>query len=214
MITTNFFLKKHHLSERTQQLLQDLYPTVNWSRVDFYEGLPWFTPILAPYVTAQALPQFYSFSHYRIYILKFEESRPKCIADIVHEGMHIVQSMKYLNGYGLGFLRGFSVYYGALFSKHGYRENPFEIPAYEQEYRFLAFCEKYTNNNLRMNTAIYTAAKKESSLIFTECKITYEEKAYRLFISFLACLLISVLKPAADCVVFVIWIFTKRKNTN
>jgi hypothetical protein len=64
-VSKNFFLKKHQPAESTLQLLHDIYPHINWKRVDFYEGLPWFTSFVAPYVTAQALPNFYSFTRYR-----------------------------------------------------------------------------------------------------------------------------------------------------
>jgi hypothetical protein len=128
-IRNSFFLKRHHILPGTQKLLAELYPGVDWSRVSFYEGLPWFTGFVAPYVTAQALPDFYSFGRYRIYLKKFDESRAQCIADIVHEAFHLLQAMHFLRGYGIGFLRGFMVHYNALFLKYGYRQNPFEVPA-------------------------------------------------------------------------------------
>src|SRR5436190_6851302 len=116
----NFFLRRHTPLPSTIQLLKDLYPNVNWNRVDFYEGLPWFTPAVAPYVTCQALPQFYSFSKFRIYIKKFDESRAQCLADIVHEAFHVMQAMHFAKGYGLGFFRVWMLYYVAVFMKHGY----------------------------------------------------------------------------------------------
>src|SRR4051812_15651792 len=87
----NFRLKKYEPLPATMHLLADLYPGVDWKRVDFYQGLPWFTPGVAPYVTAQALPQFYSFGRFRIYLTKFDETRAQCLADIVHEAFHIMQ---------------------------------------------------------------------------------------------------------------------------
>ena len=118
LIKNRFFLKKHTPLPSTMELLKNLYPQVDWKRVEFFEGLPWFTGIIAPFVTAQALPHFYSFSKYRIYLIRFDESRAQCLADIVHEGFHVLQAMQFSKGYGLGFLRGLMVYYNALFLRH------------------------------------------------------------------------------------------------
>src|SRR5436190_1063345 len=90
-VRESFFLRRHFPNEATMQVLRNIYPRVDWNRVDFYEGLPWFTPIVAPYVNAQALPQFYSFGRFRIYLRKFDESRAQNVADIVHEAFHVMQ---------------------------------------------------------------------------------------------------------------------------
>lgn len=44
----SFFTKKQRLSNSTKNLLVSVYPTINWARVDLYEGLPWFTKIFTP----------------------------------------------------------------------------------------------------------------------------------------------------------------------
>src|SRR3954467_12050481 len=116
-IPDSFFLKKQNPMPSTIHLLHQLYPGVDWGRVDFYEGLPWFTPVVAPYVTAQALPQFYSFGRFRIYLTKFDETRAQCLADVVHEAFHIMQAMHFTKGYGIGFFRGWMLYYIAYFFK-------------------------------------------------------------------------------------------------
>lgn len=203
---TNFFLRKHTLQPFTLQLLKDLYPGVDWNRVDFYEGLPWHTPVVAPYVTAQALPQFYSFSRYRIYLKKFDESRAQCLSDIVHEGFHIMQSMHFRKGYGFGFFRGFLFYYIAHFLKYGYRQNPFEIPAYDQEFRFLDFCEKQGLHGIvpKVDPDAFKTISKERSLIFAGYNFSYKENPLRLMLSFIFCVLLVILKPMADVLVFLI----------
>ena len=203
-IKRNFFLRRHYPSASTMKLLKELYPTVNWSRVDFYEGLPWFTPTIAPYVTAQALPRFYSFSGYRIYLKTFDESRAQCLADIVHEGFHIMQAMQFWKGYGLGFLRGLMVYYNALFLTHGYRSNPFEVPAYDQEFRFLGYCRKlgYHGVTPKLPEKPFGPIPKESGLIFTRSPFKYKGRYIILAGSFLVCLLIALIKPVADILVW------------
>jgi len=209
-INTNFFLKKHIPLPSTMQLLKDLYPKVDWSRVDFYEGLPWYTPFIASYVNAQALPQFYSFSRFSIYLRKFDESRAQCLGDIVHEGMHIVQGMHFWNGYGFGILRGFTVYYSALFMKFGYRNNPFEIPAYDQKFRFMAFCEKHNQHGIKpeIDTTVLKKVYEETSLIFRNYQFHYTGNYFLLVVSFVFCIVLALIKPLIDGFVFLIRLLT------
>lgn len=199
---SRLFLKRHRISDGTLKLLKVMYPHVDWRRVDFYEGLPWYTPLVAPYVTAQALPQFYSFSNYRIYIRKFDESRPQCLADIVHEGFHINQAMQYWKGYGIGFFRGLMVHYNAYFVTHGYRQNPFEVPAYDQEFRFLAICEKHGLHGI--SSTIYEAEMKNilKELIFTDVHFRYHGNPFAFAGSVILCLLITVARPLGDSIIF------------
>jgi len=211
-IKNSFFLKKHTPLASTIQILKDLYPTVNWNRVDFYEGLPWFTPFIAPYVTAQALPHFYSFSRYRIYLKKFDESRAQCLADIVHEGYHVMQAMQFLKGYGFGFFRGLMVYYNALFLKYGYRSNPFEITAHDQEYRFLDYCIKHKLHGIipPVAPAAFSDISKETPLVFSEYKFSYKESSFALVGSFIFCSLVTVVKPFVDVMLWGIgWMVPK-----
>ncbi|MBA3665683.1 MAG: hypothetical protein H0W61_15975 [Bacteroidetes bacterium] len=211
--TTSLFLKKHIPLPSTIRLLHNLYPSVDWSRVDFYEGLPWFTPLVAPYVSAQALPHFYSFSRYRIYLKKYDESRGQCIADIVHEAYHILQSMQFANGYGVGFFRGFMIYYNALFVKYGYRQNPFEITAYNQEYRFLEYCNK--NGIAAISPPLKPDAfddiKKESTLVFKNYPFRYTENYFVLAATVVFCLFVAVIKPVADLFVLCVSLFPTRR---
>lgn len=213
-VRNNFFLRKHIISAPTLKLLQDIYPTVNWQRVDFYEGLPWFTPMVAPYVTAQALPDFYSFGKFRIYIKKFDESRDQCLSDIVHEGFHIVQYLQFGNGYGLGFLRGLMVYYNALFLKHGYRQNPFEVPAYDQEHRFLEYCRKNGFHVIQADKAYLAFAElhKNPEMVFTTFDFKYTGGFFPLLGSFFICLLIALVKPLADFLVFIVRLFIRSRH--
>lgn len=211
IIKNSYFLKKHSLSPSTLSILKDLYPTINWKRVDFYEGLPWFTPLVAPYVTAQALPRFYSFGGYRIYLRKFDESRAQCIADIVHESFHILQGMHFTKGYGIGFFRGWMIYYISLFIKYGYRNNPFEIPAYDQEYRFLEFCTKNGIHGItpKVPSNAFENISREKSLVFPDIQFKYKENFLMLIGGFLFCAIVTVIKPVADTLLFVVRLIVK-----
>lgn len=212
LIRSNFFLRKHVPNEDTMNVLRDLYPSVNWKRVDFYEGLPWFTPLVAPYVTCQALPRFYSFGGFRIYLKIFDESRAQCVADIVHEAFHVLQGMHFAKGYGLGFFRGFMVYYIALFGKYGYRQNPFEIPAYDQEFRFLSYCEKKGLHGIvpGLQKGDLKGIHEETALVFKDYKFKYGEKWFLLVASFFFCLLVSLVKPVIDVVAWMVRLFIPK----
>ena len=214
-IRSNFFLTKQIPLPSTMAILKDLYPAVNWNRVDFYEGLPWFTPYIAPYVTAQALPQFYSFSRYRIYIKKFDESRAQCLADIIHEGYHVMQAMNFWKGYGFGFFRGFIFYYSALYLKYGYRSNPFEITAHDQEYRFLDYCEKHGMHGIvpKVVPAAFTEIAKEKPLIFSRYSFRYTENFISLIGSFFFCSVVAIIKPFIDVLIVVIGLFIPKDNS-
>jgi hypothetical protein len=209
-VRSGFFLRKHIPRPTTMKLLKDLYPSVDWDRVDFYEGLPWFTPFIAPYVTAQALPQFYSFGRFRIYLKKFDESRAQCLADIVHEGLHVLQGMHFWKGYGLGIIRGFTVYYCALFFKHGYRNSPLEIPAFDQEFRFLDFCEKHHQHGISPPIRISELEQigEDPGLVFKSYRFRYEGNVLVLAGSFIFCFFLAFIKPLADLLVFLLFPFS------
>ncbi len=214
-VKNNFFLKKHIPTETTMKVLKTLYPNIDWKRVDFYEGLPWFTPAVAPYVNAQALPQFYSFSKYRIYLRTFDETRPQNVADIVHEAFHVMQAMHFGKGYGVGFFRIWMIYYIAVFFKHGYRQNPFEVPAYDQEFRFMQYCEKKGLHGISppvTSPTAYDDVGSETSLIFPSYKFKYEESPFILIASFFFCLFISVIKPVVDLFIFIIRLFIRKRK--
>lgn len=211
-IRSNFFLRKYTPKESTMNILESIYPEVDWKRVDFYEGLPWWTPAVAPYVTAQALPQFYSFRKFRIYLRKFDETRAQCLADVVHEAFHIMQAMNFAKGYGVGFFRLWMLYYIAVFIKHGYRQNAFEVPAYDQEYRFLEYCEKHNLHGITppVNDAALKKLAKEPALVFRKFDFKYRESALAMVGAFFFCSAITVIKPLADLAALLIRPFVPK----
>jgi hypothetical protein len=214
-IKENFYLRKHIPSPETIKLLKTVYPNIDWNRVDFYEGLPWFTPLIAPYVTAQALPQFYSFKRFSIYIKKMDESRAQCLADIVHEGLHVLQGFNMWKGYGIGIFRGFTLHYIALFSRYGYRNNPLEIPAYDQEFRFLNFCAQNGQHGImpKINTAIFDKIDDKTGLVFRNYPYPYKVVGpFRLAMSFLLCLGLVIIKPVLDVVAYLVRLFVKDRS--
>jgi hypothetical protein len=214
LIKTRFFLKRHVPMPSTIELLENLYPGVQWERVEFYEGLPWFTAFIAPFVTAQALPHFYSFGKYKIYLLRFDESRAQCLADIVHEAFHVFQAMQFMNGYGIGFLRGLMIYYNALFLRFGYRMNPFEIPAYDQEFRFLDFCERHGYHGIspQLNREALEKISNEASLIHVTHPFKYSANYLFLAGSFVFCIIITILRPIFDILAYLVIQFVSQEK--
>jgi hypothetical protein len=206
-VRNRFFLKRYHPTEVVMNMLYDLYPEVDWKhRVKFYIGLPWFTPLAAPFVNAQALPDFYSFSKYRIYLKKYDETRAQCLADIAHEAFHVLQGMQHLNGYGLGFFRIWMVQYIAVYMKYGYRQNPFEIPAYNQEYRFLDFCERKGMKGMvpAVNIQVLREVKSEPELVFKQFNYKYKENISMLVASAFFCAMVAVLRPFLDMIIYIL----------
>lgn len=212
-IRENFFLRPHQPQPSTLEILRSLYPSVNWNRVDFYEGLPWFTPLVAPYVNAQALPNFYSFGRFRIYLRKFDESRAQCLADVVHEAFHIMQAMHFRNGYGFGFFRGWLLFYIAHFLREGYRNNVFEIPAYDQEFRFLKACQKHGLKGIspRVEETKLRQVIREETLIFPKYEYKYSGPFWVLPASFIICVIVSVFKPPVDLLIYILSFPVRKK---
>jgi hypothetical protein len=214
-LRASLFLKKQMPSAHTMALLAKLYPNINWRRVSFYEGLPWFTPTVAPYVTAQALPHFYSPGRYCIYLKKFDESRVQCLADLVHEAFHVLQAMHFAKGYGIGFFRGWMLYYIASFIKLGYRNNPFEVPAYDQEFRFLDHCSRQGLHGIepKADLEALTKVAKQPELIFKNYSYRHTGSFLALVGSFVFCTVVTVVRPVADLLLFVFGWFVKRRQT-
>lgn len=129
-----------------QKLLDYLYPTVDWTRVGFFSGLPWYTALansLTPSGSAPTaaitLPDPVSTGSFRVYLGSHTDfCDDNHLKLLVHEAMHVHQFMAVGGGYGPGFMRpGFIAYFTCLF-QHGYEKNPFELEAGAVEYAFYA----------------------------------------------------------------------------
>lgn len=154
-----FFPKPIEPPEYVSFLLKGMYPTVDWTKVYFYEGLPWFLP---KWTSAIVLPAALHHQSIRIYFSDFRAEDAVGLSTIVHEGMHVLQASDLWKAKGLGFFRGYVVWYLGLYFhtlwqnlgkypakeywKKSYRYHPMEIPAYQQGddffEAFLAFHKK------------------------------------------------------------------------
>lgn len=132
------------LPECAMETLQAIYPTVDWSRVDFYEGLPWWVIQGEPVNTsALVLPRTVSFGGFNLYLGK---NTNFCDADhmatLVHEAFHVYQYTSIWGGFGLGLMRpGFIKYWQGYMN--GGDDNAIEADAYEIDE---AFKECYGDN--------------------------------------------------------------------
>lgn len=122
------------LPQCAQELLDRLYPTVDWSRVIFLSGLPWWTTSGTAAIT---LPDPIDAWRFRVYLGDDTDfCDPNTLTTLVHEAMHVAQFMAAGGGIGLGFYRpGFIAYFACHFA-HGYDNNPFEVQADEQDKKF------------------------------------------------------------------------------
>lgn len=128
------------LPDCATNLLTKLYPTIDWSRVIFLSGLPFW---VSSGTTAITLPDPIDPWRFRIYLgSQTDFCDPSDMATLVHEAFHVAQFMSVANGYGLGFFRPAFIAYIACHFAHGYDDNPFEVGAYEQESRFRACYKK------------------------------------------------------------------------
>jgi hypothetical protein len=133
------------LPDCAKQLLQVVYPTVDWTRVTFYCGLPKGT---SSNTAGMTFPDPDSFSNYRVYLKNADfcvdtgdDDDP--ISTLIHEAFHVQQYMCGIGrGYGIGLLRpGFFNYQACCIN--GYDNNPFEQAAIAQEKRFGVHRRKY-----------------------------------------------------------------------
>lgn len=193
------FPKRVTPSPELMQMLKVIYPKMNWEQIQFFEGIPWFTRYVAPYVTAQALPDTYSLRKLNIHVKTYDEKSWNILADLVHEAYHMVQYERFNKAWGLGFFRWFLVYYNACYITRGYRNNPFEIPAYEQEYAFLRFASTHKlslSDQHDVETLEHMVGQTEMKTEFIEYK--YEGNFLHLAISFLFCAVTAIVKPVIE----------------
>lgn len=118
------------------KLLERLYPTVDWSRVIFLSGLPFWVQSGTNAIT---LPDPIDAWRFRIYLgTNTNFCDPDDMAALVHEAVHVAQFSSVANGYGLGFFRPAFIGYFACHFAHGYDNNPYEQQAADQESKFKA----------------------------------------------------------------------------
>lgn len=136
------FPKEIEKPECVLRLLEAIYPTVDWSKVRFYDGLPWFAR-LSQGTNAITLPGKYGLDSIHIYFQDFNPCTCEGMGTIIHEGFHVLQYND-IGTFGVGWIRPFMIQYFACCFKLGkdcYDEHPMENGAYDFEDDFLeAYC--------------------------------------------------------------------------
>jgi hypothetical protein len=127
-----FFPRKIDPPDCLLDLLRFIYPTVDWSRVSFFDGWPHvlgFSPN-----AAITLPATYSLSRIHVHFKPGRWNPCTCpgVGLIVHEGFHVLQIQDAVGGWGPGFARPFIAQYLACWAANGfsYDGHPMEEAAY------------------------------------------------------------------------------------
>jgi hypothetical protein len=95
------------------------------------------------------------------------------------------------------------VYYLALFARQGYRMNSLEVPAYDQEYRVLAYCSAHNIHGISPPVSSGTVKSiSPDGMIFREAPLKDKPHWSLLIASFIISLLIAIVRPVADVCVF------------
>lgn len=176
-IYNSVFPPTFDLKPKEKQLMEKMYPDVNWDYVRCYDGLPWFMHYT--FAIGTALPSTYNGRFVNIYFRDHDKmSIHQRTLILVHEAFHIqqyqeLQSMSE-NTSGWGFNRRFMRYYlswyfqglfKALFkdktnkekgfikrwqaaTHFAYRRHPMEIPAYNHEAGFAECMGHYRGHSV------------------------------------------------------------------
>lgn len=159
------------LMPKDGRLLEQMYPKVDWSLVNYYSQMPWF--MRYTFAIGTALPSTYGTKKVHIYIRDLESmSANQRMTILVHEAYHVQQyyelkSMgKENKTLGWGYNRRFMRYYigwyleglyKAIFkdrkkwseaANFAYRQHPMEIPAYRQEHIFRQCINLYRGHSV------------------------------------------------------------------
>lgn len=177
------------------KLLETIYPTVDWSKVKFYDGLPWFTSSFSSGTTAITLPGTYGVNNINIYFKDFDPCSCAGLGTIVHEGFHVLQYNDIGTG-GVGWIRLFMIQYLACCIKLGkncYDDHPMEIPAYEYEEQFLECCKKLDKPICDCSTTPPTFNQNALDQLVKDCPdLIRESSGYKYDCGFWSALLATI----------------------
>lgn len=128
-----FFPTELYLPDCVQQLLELVYPDVDWGKVTFHDGWPHFLGIRDK--EGLTLPHSFIPGRIRVYFKEGAWDPCSCggLGLIVHEGFHVLQIQNVLDGYGLGIANPTTVLYLACWANNGfsYDGHPAENAAYK-----------------------------------------------------------------------------------
>lgn len=193
---------------KTEAILQHIYPTINWAKVRFYKGLPWF--ISGSFVGAIVLPATWGRRGIHAYFRNYRSGSFSNLMTVIHEGFHVLQYRDL--GAGVGFFRRFMLYYLSdylqlffrnirknnreIASQIAYDKHPMELPAYAYEAAF----QKYAIDQKGM---IYTN-DIPPELIRSTCGYQPQIAFPYLLMGILVTFAFMLIKPLAElCFLFI-----------
>lgn len=212
------FPKSLTLDTKEQQLLEQMYPTIDWTYVRCYQGMPWY--MLKNFAIATALPHSYNGKYVNIYFRAYKPNTFMSTCTLVHEAFHVLQytdlgSMT-KKTWGFGFFRRFICYYIGwylakvvqnLFSKevklkelnyNSYRYHELEIPAYDYEQVFGEHFHLYQNYDSKH------LFKQAPQLILQSSNCLQRPPIWAWLLGSLIALLLAIVKPIADGLVLLV----------
>ncbi|MCP4441633.1 MAG: hypothetical protein GY810_22215 [Aureispira sp.] len=213
------FPQRLKLDQKEQELLQKMYPTVDWEYVRYYRNMPWY--MLKSFAIATALPHSYSGKYINIYFKSYKPNTFISTCTLVHEAFHVLQyeDMASMNkkGWGLGFFRRFIRYYlGWYFAKwvqtflkkgvnrkevgyQAYRYHEMEIPAYDHESIFGENFHHYRNAD--DSSYLFQQAPK---LVIKNSNSPKRPPIWAWLLGSIIALVLTIVKPIADCLILII----------
>jgi len=134
------FPEQIEIPDCVRHLLEALYPNIDWDTVKFYDGKPFFAKFNA--ILGITLPNFYGVHGIKVYFAAGQYDPCTCdgLETPVHEAYHVQQYRELLDGYGLGFLRAFTIAYLAGSLRGGGSGHDMEGAAHTYHQRFTACC--------------------------------------------------------------------------
>lgn len=209
----SIFPTSFELKPKEQQLLQIMYPQIDWKFVRCYDGIPWFMRYTSTIGTA--LPHSYNGRFVNIYLKDYHKMTIyQSTLILVHEAFHIQQYQELNslggNSSGWGFFRRFMQYYlgwyfqgfyKAIFkdkkkwsdaTHYAYRQHPMEIPAYDHEANF----EKEIN--LYKGHAVPVFFQQKSELIRTDAQLPQRPTFLFWIMGSSLALFICIIKPLIE----------------
>jgi len=206
--------------EKTLSVLQHVYPTIDWQKVRFYHGLPWF--IRGGFVNAIVLPATWGRRGIHVYFRDYRADSFYNLMTVVHEGFHVLQYRDL--GAGVGFFRRFMIYYLSEYlqlfirniknntrehaSQIAYEKHPMEIPAYAYEAAFKQYA--------LTRKGIIQTADIPTELMCQTCGYTPQVTLPFLLIGILITFVFTLLKPFIElCFLLIatpIWLMGKILN--
>lgn len=205
------------LSDRDQQLLSFMFPTIAKDRMRFYDGMPWY--MLHTFAIATALPAGYSRNRIHIYFRDYEPDDFNTLVTLIHEVFHAQQycDLSKRRAFEFSFFRVFIWHYlgwfWSIFFKSwlrekkpleqagydAYRKHPMEVPAYQHEADFGRAYRHFLMNSADLPNFF----KKNERLVRADSGYgTIRPACWAMFFAMLISFFVTITKPLLELLLF------------